>query len=63
MTDYTYPSVYLAYLFFFIVSSGAVYFFIRTYKDGYWDEKGEEVKYQMLEDDESGGRYGREARK
>ena len=60
MTDYTYPSVYFAYFFFFIVAVGALYFFLRTYKDGYWGEKAEHVKYQMLSDDESVGDYGRE---
>lgn len=54
MQDYTYPSVYLAYLFFFLCSVGAVFFFVRSYKDGYWGEKGEEAKYRMLQDDESG---------
>lgn len=52
MQDYTYPSIYLSYLFFFLASIGAVYFFVRSYKDGYWGEKGEEAKYRMLNDDE-----------
>ncbi len=63
MIDYTYPSVYFAYFFFFIVASGALYFFLRTYKDGYWGKDAEDVKYKMLEDDENGGDYGREQRK
>lgn len=52
MEDYTYPSVYFAYFFFFLAAVGAVYFFLRTYKDGYWGEEGEEVKYRMLNDED-----------
>jgi hypothetical protein len=51
-TDYTYPSVYFAYLFFFLSFGLAVYFFIRSRRDGYWGEKGEDAKYQMFEDDD-----------
>lgn len=61
--DYTYPSVYFAYFFFFIVASGAVFFFVRTCRDGYWGKDSEEVKYRMLEDDDTGGKYGRKQRK
>lgn len=63
MNDYTYPSVYLAYLFFLIVSCGALFFFFRTIKDGYWGKESEEAKYQMLEEGNSGGEYGRTKRK
>jgi len=59
MTDYTYPSVYFAYFFFLIVASGALYFFARSYKDGYWGKDSEEAKYRMLDDDETGGNNGR----
>jgi len=51
-TDYTYPSVYFAYLFFAISLFLAVYFFIKSRRDGYWGEKGEDAKYQMFEDDD-----------
>ena len=51
-TDYTYPSVYFAYLFFFLSFGLAVYFFIRSRRDGYWGEKGEDAKFQMFEDDD-----------
>jgi hypothetical protein len=51
-TDYTYPSVYFAYLFFALSFGLALYFFIRSRRDGYWGEKGEEAKFQMFEDDE-----------
>ena len=50
MTDYTYPSVYFAYLFFAISLAFAVFFFVRSWKDGYWGDKGEEVKYQVFEE-------------
>jgi hypothetical protein len=50
MNDYTWPSVYFAYLFFAISLAVAVFFFIRSLKDGYWTKKGEEVKYQVFED-------------
>lgn len=52
--DYTYPSVYFSYFFFLIVACGALYFFFRSRRDGYWGEEGEEVKYKMLNDDELG---------
>lgn len=52
--DYTYPSVYFAYFFFLIVALGALFFFFRTRKHGYWGKDGEEVKYRMLKDDENG---------
>ncbi|MEZ5427030.1 MAG: hypothetical protein R2747_12230 [Pyrinomonadaceae bacterium] len=62
MTDYTYPSVYLAYFMFTILAAGAAYFFFKTRKDGYWGEDSEEAKYRMLED-EDGDEYGRKTRK
>lgn len=61
MNDYTYPSVYFAYFFFFIVFVGAGFFFVKSYKDGYWGKASEDVKFRML-DDEMGGDYGRKQR-
>ena len=52
-TDYTYPSVYFAYLFFFLSFCLAVYFFIRSRRDGYWGDKAEDAKYQMFEEDDT----------
>ena len=49
--DYTWPSVYFAYLFFFIMFCLAVFFFVKTAKDGYWGKDGEDIKYRMLDDD------------
>jgi hypothetical protein len=50
MNDYTWPSVYFAYLFFTISLGVAVYFFVRSWKDGYWGKDAEEVKYTVFED-------------
>lgn len=52
MNDYTYPSVYFAYLFFALMFLLAVYFFIKTLKDGYWGEHSEDVKYRMFDADD-----------
>ncbi len=51
MTDYTYPSVYFAYFFFALLSGGAVFFFVRSLKDGYLGRDSEEPKYRMLQDE------------
>jgi len=48
--DYTYPSIFLAYLMFFILFGGSVYFLLRSRKDGYWGGSSEEPKYRMLQD-------------
>ncbi|HEY3840870.1 MAG TPA: hypothetical protein VGL72_30060 [Bryobacteraceae bacterium] len=50
--DYTYPSIYLANLLFLILMGGAIYFCIRSRKDGYWGQSSEEPKYRMLQDDD-----------
>ena len=52
MRDYVYPSIFFAYFFFFLSAFVALYFFLRSRKDGYWGEDSEAVKYQMLEDDQ-----------
>ncbi len=54
MKDYTYQSVYFAYLLFVLFASGAVYFFIRSIKSGYLGPNSEEPKYRMLKDDPQG---------
>ena len=51
MRDYVYPSIFFAYFYFFLLLFGALYFCIRTRKDGYWGSSSEEVKYQMFNDD------------
>ena len=50
MTDYTWPSVYFSYLFFTICLGLAVFFFVRSRKDGYWSKESENIKYQVFED-------------
>lgn len=51
MTDYTYPSVYFAYLLFFLLAGGAAFFFLRSLKDGYLGSESEEPKFRMLQDE------------
>ena len=51
MTDYTYPSVFFSYFLFIVLAGGALYFFIRSLKDGYLGRNSEEPKYRMLKDD------------
>ncbi len=50
MSDYTYPSIYFAYLFFALMFALAVYFCVKTAKDGYWGKDGEDVKYDVLDE-------------
>jgi hypothetical protein len=51
--DYTYPSVYFAYLFFALMLVLAVYFFFRSRRDGYWGEHSEDVKHRIFDDDDT----------
>ena len=51
MSDYSYPSVYFSYFLFFLFAAGAVFFFVRSLKDGYLSHDSEEPKYRMLQDD------------
>jgi hypothetical protein len=53
MSDYVYPSVFLSYFLFAIFLVGGIYFFVRSFKDGYWGREGEEPKYRMLRDEEA----------
>lgn len=57
--DYMYPSVYLAYFLFLILTLLTLYFLIRSRKDGYWGKNSEEPKHRMMRDDEDGGSHGR----
>ena len=50
--DYTYPSVYLAYLMFVLCALLACWFLARSVRDGYWGEHSEDTKFRMLEDDD-----------
>ena len=51
MTDHTYQSVFFAYFLFFLMVGGALYFFLRSLKDGYLGSNSEEPKFRMLRDD------------
>ena len=53
MHDYVYPSIFLAYLMFFLCLAGAIFFLIRSRHDGYWGDESEDPKYRMLADDKS----------
>ena len=59
MSDYTWPSVYFAYLFFAISLGVGVYFFVRSWKDGYWGKDGEDIKYTVFDDGDAGGGHAR----
>lgn len=50
--DYSYPSVYFSYSLFFLLMGGALYFFVRSFGQGYWGKESEDVKYRMLRDEE-----------
>jgi hypothetical protein len=51
MQDYVYPSIYFAYFFFFLMAALAAYFFVRSFRDGYWGKRSEEAKFRMMEED------------
>ena len=52
MGDYSYPSIFFSYLLFLIFLAGGIYFFVRSFRDGYWGEHSEDAKYRMLNDGE-----------
>ncbi|WP_109487395.1 hypothetical protein [Occallatibacter savannae] len=52
MTDATYASVYFSYFLFFLLAGGAVFFFVRSLRDGYLGSDSEEPKFRMMQDDE-----------
>jgi hypothetical protein len=54
MTDYTWPSVYFAYLFFFISAGATIFFCVRSWKQGYWTS--EEAKYTVFDEDSDASR-------
>lgn len=51
MADYMYPSVFFSYFLFFLLTALTLFFFVRSARDGYWGQQGEDVKYRMLEDE------------
>jgi len=50
MNDYTWPSIFFSYSFFAICLVVAIFFCVRSVRDGYWKKSGEDVKYQIFED-------------
>lgn len=51
MGDYSYPSIFFSYTLFVVLGGGALYFLIRSVRDGYWGQHSEDAKYRMLEDE------------
>jgi len=51
MHDYVWPSIFLAYLMFFLFVAGAAFFLVRSARHGYWGKSSEDPKYRMLADD------------
>jgi hypothetical protein len=51
MADYVYPSIFFAYFLFFLLVALALFFFVRSWKHGYWGRHSEAPKYRMFEDD------------
>ena len=51
--DYVYPSIFFSYFLFFLFLVGGIFFFVRSVRDGYWGKHGEDVKYQMMQDDDA----------
>ena len=49
--DYVYPSIFFSYFFFALMVILAVYFMVRSWRDGYFGPKGEEIKYRMMDDE------------
>ncbi len=54
MNDYTWPSVYFCYFFFAICLAFAVFFCIRSIRDGYWRRESEDIKYTVFEEGNHG---------
>jgi len=53
VSDYVYPSIYFSYFLFAVLAGLAIYFFVRTFKHGYWGRDSEAPKLRMLEDADS----------
>jgi hypothetical protein len=51
MTDYSWPSVYFAYFFFALSLGLALFFFVRSWKDGYWGSQGEDIKHRIFDEE------------
>ncbi len=51
MNDYTWPSVYFSYFLFALLMGLAAYFFVRSWKHGYWGRGGEDIKYTVFDEE------------
>jgi len=52
MSDYTWPSVFFSYSFFFGCLVLALFFFARSFKAGYWKKESEDIRFQPFEEDQ-----------
>jgi hypothetical protein len=50
--DYMYPSIFLAYFLFFLLTALTLFWLIRSLKDGYWGRNSEDPVRRMMQDDE-----------
>ena len=57
MNDYTWPSVYFSYFFFFISLLLGLFFFARSFKAGYWKKSSEEIKYTVFDEEGTHGNH------
>jgi hypothetical protein len=53
MQDYVYPSIFFSYFLFFLFLVGGIFFFLRSFRDGYWGQHSEDTKFRMLSDDDN----------
>jgi hypothetical protein len=51
MLDFIFAVSFLANLIFILIIVATGFFLIRSFKDGYWGKHGEDVKYQMFDED------------
>ncbi len=56
--DYMYPSVFLAYFMFFVLTLLTLVWLIMSRKQGFWGKNSEEPKYRMMRDDDEGNYNG-----
>ncbi len=57
--DYMYPSVFLAYFLFFVLTMLTLWMLVKSRKDGYWGKDSEEPKHRMMQDSDEGDCDGR----
>ena len=49
---------FLANVIFVLIVAATGFFLIRSTKDGYWGKHGEDIKYQIFEDDRERNSHG-----